>query len=131
PVMSISPALLIFDCDGVLIDSEPLAARVLWQSLTRAGVAISLAEVHARFTGTSGHESKRICVAELGADPATVFAEMRDNLYQEFDRSLVEMPGMAEFIATLDCTKCVASNSGMERLERSLGRFGLWDAFAP
>lgn len=129
--MPVSPELLIFDCDGVLIDSEPVAARVLWQSLAQAGVAVSLSEVHARFTGTSAAEARRICAEELGADPEAVFPSMGEGLYQEFERSLTEMPGIAEFVATLDCMKCVASNSGMERLERSLGRFDLWHAFAP
>src|SRR5690606_8569186 len=73
----------------------------------------------------------RICVEELDVNPEAVFSDMRDALYPAFEHSLSEMPGMADFIATLDCTKCVASNSGMERLERSLGRFGLWHAFAP
>lgn len=126
-----SPELLIFDCDGVLIDSEPLASRVLWQSLTRAGIAISCREVRERFTGSSESEAKRICVEELGADADAIFEEVRTHLYAEFKRSLSPMAGMEEFVATLDCARCVASNSGMERLERSLRLFGLWDVFAP
>ncbi|MBB3407463.1 beta-phosphoglucomutase-like phosphatase (HAD superfamily) [Rhizobium sp. BK316] len=46
--------LLIFDCDGVLIDSEPVASGTLAQALQRAGVPLSSAEVHRRFTGLSG-----------------------------------------------------------------------------
>lgn len=127
-----APELLIFDCDGVLIDSEPVASRVLWQSLTRAGIEISHRDVHVRFTGSSESEAKRICVEELGTDGTdAIFAEARSNLYAEFERSLSPIAGMEEFVATLDCAKCVASNSGVERLERSLKLFGLWDAFAP
>ena len=127
-----TPELLIFDCDGVLIDSEPVASRVLWQSLTRAGIDISYREVHERFTGSSASEARRICIEELGADSAdTIFAEARSNLYEEFEHSLSAMTGMEEFVATLECAKCVASNSDVERLERSLRLFGLWDAFSP
>lgn len=126
-----SPELLIFDCDGVLIDSEPVASRVLWQSLTKAGVSISCREVHARFTGTSESEARRICLEDLETDADVIFADMRTRLYEEFERSLSPMSGMEDFVATLECARCVASNSGMERLEKSLRLFGLWDAFAP
>lgn len=127
-----SPELLIFDCDGVLIDSEPASSRVLWQALAGSGVSISHAEVHARFTGYSEADCHRICVEELGvAEPAPLFAAAGASLYDEFARSLKPMQGIAELIASLDCRKCVASNSGMERLQRSLGLFDLWHAFAP
>ena len=58
--MSVSPELLIFDCDGVLIDSEPVASRVMWQSLTKAGVSITRREVLERFTHMSESGTRRI-----------------------------------------------------------------------
>lgn len=126
------PELIIFDCDGVLIDSEPAASRVLWQALTRSGISISLEDVHRRFVGHSEADARRICIEELGAsEPDRIFAEARDDLYAEFSRSLAPMAGMSELVRDLDTLKCVASNSDMERLERSLGLFDLWAAFAP
>ncbi|PJI45113.1 MAG: hydrolase [Rhizobium sp.] len=124
--------LLIFDCDGVLIDSEPVASRVFWQSLQSAGVAISHAEVHQRFTGYSESDARRICLDELGVvDVDQAFARSRDHLYAEFSRSLQPMPGMDALIRSLPQRKCVASNSTLERLRNSLGLFDLWDAFDP
>lgn len=124
--------LLIFDCDGVLIDSEPVASRVLWQTLTEVGVSISLAEVHRRFTGYSERDAHRICVEELGiADPAPVFAATRDALYPAFQRSLRPMEGIEAVVRALPQRKCVASNSTLERLRASLGLFDLWNAFDP
>jgi HAD superfamily hydrolase (TIGR01509 family) len=124
--------LLIFDCDGVLIDSEPVASRVFWQALQDAGVTMTHAEVHSRFTGYSEADAKRICMEELGLEDATdVFENARTSLYAEFTRSLAPMPGMSQLISSLPFRKCVASNSTMERLRNSLGLFDLWGEFDP
>ncbi len=124
--------LLIFDCDGVLIDSEPVSSRVLWEALQTAGVSISHAEVHRRFTGYSESDARRICIEELGvADVDQAFAECRDHLYAAFSHSLQLMPGIAPLVRSLPQRKCVASNSTLERLRNSLGLFDLWDAFDP
>jgi HAD superfamily hydrolase (TIGR01509 family) len=127
-----TPELFIFDCDGVLIDSEPVASRILWKSLQRAGVMITEAEVHRRFTGYSETDARRICIDELGlTDCDEAFAHARDNLDAEFARSLTPMAGMAQLVASLKGRKCVASNSTLERLRNSLGLFDLWSEFAP
>lgn len=122
--------LLIFDCDGVLIDSEPVSSRVFCRALRNAGVEITADEVHRRFTGYSETDAMRICREEFGLDDvAAVFAETRSNLYGEFARSLSPMPGMPQLIRSLPHRKCVASNSTLERLKNSLGLFDLWNAF--
>ncbi len=122
--------LLIFDCDGVLIDSEPASSRVFCRALRNAGVEITPDEVHRRFTGYSETDAMRICREEFGLDDVTaVFAETRSSLYGEFARSLLPMPGMPQLIRSLPHRKCVASNSTLERLKNSLGLFDLWNAF--
>ncbi|MBC7335910.1 MAG: HAD family phosphatase, partial [Clostridia bacterium] len=75
--------LLIFDCDGVLIDSEPASSRVFCRALQNAGVEITPNEVHRRFTGYSETDAMRICREEFGlGDVAAAFAETRSNLYE-------------------------------------------------
>jgi HAD superfamily hydrolase (TIGR01509 family) len=124
--------LLIFDCDGVLIDSEPVASGLLAKALQRAGVNVSHVEVHRRFTGASERESRRICVEEFGlADVDGLFSRWKGQVYDEFTRSLRPMPGMVDLVRSLSHPKCVASNSSIERLRRSLGLFQLWTEFAP
>ncbi|MDW6023046.1 HAD family hydrolase [Mesorhizobium sp. BAC0120] len=124
--------LLIFDCDGVLIDSEPVASGLLAKALQRAGVDVSHVEVHRRFTGASESESRRICVDEFGlADVDGLFSRWKAQVYDEFTRSLRPMTGMVDLVRSLSHPKCVASNSSIERLRRSLGLFHLWTDFAP
>ncbi|NGN43658.1 HAD-IA family hydrolase [Mesorhizobium sp. CGMCC 1.15528] len=124
--------LLIFDCDGVLIDSEPVASATFAKSLRRVGVNLSADDVHRRFTGLSESESRRICADEFGlADVDRVFSNWQADIYGEFARSLQPMAGMTELVRSLPHRKCVASNSTMERLRRSLGLFDLWSEFHP
>jgi len=124
--------LLIFDCDGVLIDSEPVASRSFAAALRRAGLSLSDADVHRRFTGLSEMESRQICVDEFGlAEVDQVFSGWHADIYDEFARSLRPMAGMERMVRFLGHPKCVASNSTMERLRRSLGLFDLWEEFHP
>lgn len=124
--------LIIFDCDGVLIDSEPVASRVMAHALRAAGIDLGEAEVHRRFTGLAEVDARRICKEDLGlGDIDAVFEYAGAALFTEFERSLKPMRDIAELVAALPQRKCVASNSGMERLRRSLGLFDLWGAFAP
>ncbi len=128
------PQLLIFDCDGVLIDSEPVAARVFQEALATVGVAMELHDIRVRFTGFAEADARRICMVDLGmssADVDSVFSEADDRLSVEFARSLTLMPGIAGIVEKCPVQKCVASNSGIDRLRNSLGLFELWEMFAP
>lgn len=124
--------LIIFDCDGVLIDSEPIASRTLAETLQEAGVAITPAEAHVRFTGNSEAVIREICARDYQiADIANVFQAWHRRLFDEFGRSLTAMPGIGEIVASLGRPKCVASNSTMHRLRESLGKLDLWHCFHP
>lgn len=130
--MSMTIELLIFDCDGVLLDSEPAAIGALTKALQRVGVDLSYEEVYRRFVGLSEQEALRLCTGELGIHtPQLVFADSRAALFDEFSRVLQPMEGMPALVKSLPHRKCVASNSTMERLRRSLGLFDLWKAFDP
>lgn len=126
------PELIIFDCDGVLIDSEPLASRTLSEALRGAGIDLSPAQVHRDFTGKPEAEIRRLCVEEHGLeDDETVFASWHDALFAAFARDLRPMAGMLDLVRSIEGAKCVASNSLSIRLQASLGRTPLWPEFAP
>ncbi|MDO3436631.1 HAD-IA family hydrolase [Rhizobium sp. CBN3] len=122
--------LVIFDCDGVLIDSEPIASRTLAETLQGAGIAITAAEAHVKFTGNSESIIAEMCRREYGIiDVAALFEKWHLHLFEEFARSLTPIAGIAEVVNSLDRPKCVASNSTMRRLRNSLGKLDLWSAF--
>ena len=124
--------LVIFDCDGVLIDSEPLSAALLSEALMAAGYPISGAEIHARFTGFTTSEMVDMLVAEDGVEnPGPIIEAWRAKLFPTFARELQPVPGIAALLEALDRPICVASNSGVVRLDRSLGVLPIRAAFGP
>lgn len=130
PLRSID--LVIFDCDGVLIDSEPIASRTLAETLQEAGVEITPSQAHVKFTGNSEAVIRDMCVRDYGiTDIANVFQAWHRRLFSEFERSLTAMPGIGDIVASLNRPKCVASNSTMHRLRESLGKLDLWHSFHP
>ncbi|GAA0606876.1 HAD-IA family hydrolase [Paenochrobactrum glaciei] len=126
------PELVIFDCDGVLIDSEILSSRTLSEALRRANVDLSPMDVHLHFTGKSERDIRRICEDDYGlTDTDAVFSSWHETLYQAFAVDLMPMAGMADLVHSLQIKKSVASNSRNERLLLSLGRTVLWENLAP
>jgi beta-phosphoglucomutase-like phosphatase (HAD superfamily) len=124
--------LLIFDCDGVLIDSEPVAIGSLAAALQDTGVDASLADIRRRFLGLPEEEIRRTCIEEFELlDADRILSRWRSALYGEFARSLEPMPGMPALVRALGVPKCVASNSTLDRLRHSLGLFDLWGEFEP
>ncbi len=129
--MSGPPALVIFDCDGVLVDSEPISMRLLLETLGEAGLTLDADEAHARFLGRSLASTREILARDFGvvlSDEA--LAAMRHRLYAAFRAELQPIPYIAETLDRLPCVFCVASSSQPERIELSLSATGLWPRFA-
>lgn len=122
--------LVIFDCDGVLIDSEPVSARTLADTLTGAGLAMDPLAVQREFTGMT-EKQMRADLLRRGIEDGAFMERWRDALYEGFRQELREIEGIGRLVRGLDAHKCVASNSTLERLENSLGILDLWDEFAP
>ena len=125
-------ALTIFDCDGVLIDSEIIACRVHAAELTRHGIAMTAEQVMDRFLGFSQKRMHEVMEAEAGLSlPDSFAATYAVALRAAFEADLEAMPGIVEALDMLGTPACVASSSSHERLRLTLGLTGLYDRFAP
>ncbi len=117
-----SPALIIFDCDGVLVDSEIIAARVDAALLTEAGYPIEPAEVGERFAGLTFRDILEEVERSAGIP---VSASLMDRANAELDRRLARevraVDGAAEMLASMTTPWCICSNSSRARIDITLG----------
>ena len=126
-----APALVIFDCDGVLVDSEPLSLACLTAGLNRIGVDIDVETVRHRFAGTSMTSIMEHIARDYGTLPPPGFVEaVKAETLATFDRELKAMRGVAEAIRGLGLPVCVASSSDPVRLRHSLTLTGLLPLFS-
>jgi HAD superfamily hydrolase (TIGR01509 family) len=127
-----APELVIFDCDGVLVDSEPLSIDVLVRVLRGAGVEMDADAATERFLGKSLKTMTKILHDEFGLEVDDKFLEdMRRDLYHRFEQELQPIAGISSVLDQLDVPFCVASSSQMERIRLSLGITGLIDRLEP
>ncbi|MDE3761380.1 HAD-IA family hydrolase [Sinorhizobium meliloti] len=124
--------LIIFDCDGVLIDSEFLGCRVVSEALATIGCHIPVEEVVRRFTGISFVEMCRILRADYGVNPpAELENRIKNNVEAAFHTELKIIKGAANFVSSLGIPYCVASSSAPAKLRLGLAITGLLEAFEP
>ena len=124
-------ALLILDCDGVLVDSERLSHTVLRQLLLEQGVALSFDDTVERFIGTSMPECWARVAALLGRPLPDGFAsQFGQRTRAAFEAELVAVPGVERLLDALDRPCCVASNGNRAKVEFTLGHTGLLPRFA-
>lgn len=118
--------LVIFDCDGVLIDSELISARMLVTELSRLGLAIDLTYVERYFLGRSYPVVMDTIRREFGLDLPTDFeARYREALLAAFQTELKIMPHVHDVLAAMGVPFCIATSSSPRRVEMSLALVGL------
>jgi HAD superfamily hydrolase (TIGR01509 family) len=119
-------SLVIFDCDGVLVDSEYLSAQVLVETFAEIGVSIDLPFVYTHFLGHS-FSSVAAKFAKLhGTGVRDSFeTDYRANLLRRFNSDLKPMPGVIGVLDSLAIPYCVATGSSPLRVTRSLEVTGL------
>jgi len=118
--------LVIFDCDGVLVDSEILYNRIAAEQFTACGYPIDTQTAIRRFTGLSTPTMIGIVEAETGlAMPADFAQRCRARATAVMDRELNAVDGVDAVLAAHAPFRCVASSSSPARIRRSLATTGL------
>jgi HAD superfamily hydrolase (TIGR01509 family) len=125
-----SRGLIIFDCDGVLVDSEIIAHQLLAQMMTDLGRPMTTAEAVQKFAGRSLADTLPLIEASLGRSiPDQLSQRYSRLLLERFRRDLKPVAGVKATITTLHYPRCVASSSSLERISLSLEVTGLAPLF--
>ncbi len=123
--------LVIFDCDGVLVDSEPLSLEALRIMLAKRDVELSTAQAAAAFQGISLADTRahieKVYNLTLTDEDIKI---MHEGLFRQFEESLKPISGAFDFIKDLSIPYCVASSSGPFRIDLSLACTGLKTLFS-
>jgi HAD superfamily hydrolase (TIGR01509 family) len=126
-----SPALVIFDCDGVLVDSEMLSAGTLMAMLAEEGFSITEEVFRSDFLGRSFAAAAERAALRFGRPlPEGFEARYRLALLDRIRRDLKPMPGAAGLLSSLDAPFCLATSSSPQRLAVTLAATGLAGFFA-
>jgi HAD superfamily hydrolase (TIGR01509 family) len=122
--------LVIFDCDGVLVDSERLAVRVEAAVLAELGWPLGQAEVIERFMGRSQAFMAQAILDRLGGRLPGDWQDRLDRRYRTaFDAELTPVDGIVEALDRIATPTCVASSGSHEMLRHTLGLTGLYQRF--
>ena len=125
--------LVIFDCDGVLVDSEAIGNRFISEALTLAGIPISAEGALSQFLGGKLTQIKKDAEKQLGFSlPANWVDEIYKKQFSEFRKNLKSISGIEDVLDVLERINipvCVGSNGPLNKMEVSLGVTKLKDRF--
>ena len=124
--------LIIFDCDGVLVDSELLASQVLSEELEKNDVDVGPRECRERFTGSSLKRVKELVFQSTGIElPDDFEDQVRKRDRHVFEERLAPVSGIEEALELINTPVCVASSGSLEKITHSLKLAKIYDHFAP
>lgn len=127
--LSTRPDLVIFDCDGVLVDSETIANEVLAIAVSELGWPTTTADSHRRFRGLSWPSTIAIIESEIGTRvPEEWVQRSRERMHTSIYETVTAIPGVADVVARVEAEnipRCVGSSSQPDYLAHVLGRAGL------
>jgi beta-phosphoglucomutase-like phosphatase (HAD superfamily) len=124
--------LIIFDCDGVLVDSELVSCRAHAETLTRHGYPITADQVLGRFLGVSDREARLSIEAEINRKlPDDFESQVKHATLQFYAGDLRAISYVGEAIAAIGLPKCVASSGTPEKIRHGLTSAGLFDTLTP
>ena len=115
------PELIIFDCDGVLVDSEKLAIRIDQEFLLEIGISMSLEEIIEKFVGRSDEYFKNEIEKQLGIIFTENWKSDLEGRYDEaFRNELKPVEGIIEVLESVNVPICVASSGSQKKIRNSL-----------
>jgi HAD superfamily hydrolase (TIGR01509 family) len=117
--------LIIFDCDGVLVDSEMLACKAVIDCLCRHGIDVDLDTVFDRLLGRSRRAIADYCALLGHSLSPDFYDDLRGSVRAAFAGALKPIPGAASILENLRTPYCVASSSSFDRMDNSLRLTGL------
>jgi len=124
--------LIIFDCDGVVVDSELLASDVLSEELARFDVDVPPRECRERFTGSSLARVKELVFQSCGIGLPDNFEELvREKDRHVFEDRLRPVSGVEEALERITLPVCIASSGSLEKITHSLKLAKVYDRFFP
>jgi len=123
------PKLIIFDCDGVLVDSELISNQFLLQELAGFGLHLTMADCDALFVGGT-MQNVATTARGMGADlPCDWVDSFYLGLYEHLKTGVPLVVGISDILARIDALEiahCVVSNGSEEKMQITLGQNGLW-----
>jgi len=121
---------IIFDSDGVLVDSETLSAKVFQEMALELGLELDFEKAVEQFAGTSMKDNLQYIRENIqGPMPEDFEKEFRSRTYEVFKKELKAVPGIKEVIDKLQVPFCVASSGPIEKIRLNLGLVSLLDRF--
>ncbi len=124
--------LVVFDCDGVLINSEEIACAVCVEALATLDMRMTMREFAGRHAGMPISDSWRLIEKNYGKPLPEGFRDGVDKeVYRRFAEALAPMDGASDLLANLKSARCVASSTGLARLTQNLRQVGLVQFFEP
>ena len=126
-----APELVIFDCDGVLVDSDRISLRVQAEWISALGLETSYEDCVRDFLGLGMPATLRILTERLGRPLPDGWEQGLDAAVREaFRAGLRPVAGVVDALQQIDLPTCIASSGSQEKMRFTLGLTGLWDRFA-
>lgn len=122
--------LVIFDCDGVLVDSEPIANRVFCEMLNELGISVTFDDMFELFVGYSMAQCIDMVTELLGSPPPDSFVpELRQRTARALETEVKAVGGVKQALEFINVPVCVASSGVPAKIRLTLGKTGLLDIF--
>ena len=122
--------LIIFDCDGVLVNSEPISNRVLAEALTESGLPLTVQDCYEHFMGRTMADCLEILAGRFGHRVADDFVDrLRQRTLDALRAEVEAVPRVAAALARISAPTCVASSGPLVKMTTTLQRTGLLPLF--